>query len=106
MLQDPADPSSAALRQAAQRFTHALAQEAMLDRTARLEALVHAGGADPVFQLDQALVAAWPDAAGRAPSREVIWATEGTAPTALRLSAFDSEGRVLLQRSYGKHGDA
>jgi hypothetical protein len=62
--------------------------------------------AEPVFQCEAALAAAWPAAAGKAPQREIIWTVGGAASEAgLRLRAFDDAGRVLLRLSYGRGAD-
>jgi hypothetical protein len=96
------DPERHAMLGAAQRFTRALAAQAMLRATARIEAIVHAAEAEPVFLLEAALGAAWPPASGAAPRREVVWAREvAGGATELQLNAFDGEGRLLLRRSYG-----
>lgn len=97
------DPARA--RDAAHRFASALAAEALLDQTARLEATLAAdGGLEALFALEQALDLAWPR---QAPCCELIWATEA-AGEALRLRAFDEAGRLLLARAYcskgAKHG--
>lgn len=96
-----ADPASAGL--AARRFAAALAHEALLEQTARLEATL-TGGLEALLAVEQALDLAWPSAA---PACELIWATEA-APEALRLRAFDGDGRLLLAKVYPdqalKHG--
>lgn len=89
--------------EAARRFAAALAGEALLEQTARLEATLAAdGGLEALFAVEQALDLAWPSAA---PACEMIWATEETRE-ALRLCAFDEAGRLLLSRTFeGKrHG--
>ena len=57
-----------------------------------------------LLAVEQALDLAWPSAA---PACELIWATEA-APEALRLRAFDGDGRLLLAKVYPdqalKHG--
>jgi len=92
------------LRHAAERFTHALAAEALLADTARIEAVVHAAAADAVFRVEAALRGAWPIGAG-APQREVVWAIasppEAGDETRLQLRAFDGAGRLLLRRAFG-----
>ena len=98
---EPSNPASAG--DAARRFASALAAEALLDQTARLEATLAAdGGLEALFAVEQALDLAWPSAA---PSCELIWATE-QADEALSLRAFDEAGRLLLARVYkgSKHG--
>lgn len=97
------DPASAGA--AARRFASALAAEALVEQTARLEATLAAdGGLETLFAIEQALDLAWPSAA---PACELIWATEA-ADQALRLRAFDGAGRLLLSRAYPgkgvKHG--
>jgi hypothetical protein len=92
------DPARA--RDAAHRFASALAAEALLDQTARLEATLAADGLEALFALEQALDLAWPR---RTPSCELIWATE-TAAEVLRLRAFDDAGRLLLVRAYSSKG--
>jgi hypothetical protein len=92
-----------AIRRAARRFAQALAAEAMLPATARIEAWLSAEGPASLFTLDEALAAAWPPAAGAGPRHEVIWASGGGE--GLRLSAFDAAGRVLLRRSYAAGGE-
>ena len=87
------DPASAGL--AARRFAAALAQEALLEQTARLEATL-TGGLESLLAVEQALDLAWPSAA---PTCELIWATEA-APEGLRLRAYDEAGRLLLARAY------
>lgn len=99
----PSDPAGAGL--AARRFAAALAHEALLEQTARLEARLAAGGGlEALFAVEQALDLAWPSAA---PTCELIWAMEGAAE-ALSLRAFDEAGRLLLAQVYGgkglKHG--
>jgi hypothetical protein len=94
------DPEMLAIRRAARRFTEALAAQAMLAATARVEARLAAGGAGSLFGLDAALAAAWPQAVAAPPSHEVIWALAGGDGERLRLSAFDAAGRVLLRRTY------
>jgi len=92
------DPDTADLRCAARQFAGALAAEALLDATARVEARLNAGDADALFAVDEALSAAWPRDGSSPPRHEVIWASGGSPD--LRLSAFDAAGRVLLRRSY------
>jgi hypothetical protein len=90
-----------ALHRAARRFTDTLWSEDMLMATARIEAIVHAAEAEPVFLVEAALRAAWPSAAGVEPAHEVVWSRETAVGGAqLRLRAFDGEGRLLLRRSY------
>lgn len=95
------DPASAGT--AARRFAAALAHEALLEQTARLEATL-SGGLESLLAVEQALDLAWPSAA---PTCELIWAVE-PAPEALRLRAFDDAGRLLLAQVYPakalKHG--
>ncbi len=88
-------PSSAEGAGAAVRgFVSALDAKALLEHTARLEVVLGGGGAlETLLAVEEAL--AWPPGA---PSRELIWATEAGA---LRLSAYDQEGRLLLKRVYG-----
>lgn len=89
--------------EAARRFADALAAEALIEQTARLEATLAAdGGLETLFAVEQALDLAWPSAA---PTCEMIWATEA-AEDVLRLRAFDEAGRLLLSQGYrGKrHG--
>jgi len=89
--------------EAARRFADALAAEALIEQTARLEATLAAdGGLETLFAVEQALDLAWPSAA---PTCEMIWATEA-AEDVLRLRAFDEAGRLLLSQAYkGKrHG--
>ena len=89
------------LHRAARRFTDALSSEDMLVATARIEAVVHAAEAEPVFLVEAALRAAWPPAAGAEPAREVVWSRETAVGGAqVRLRAFDGDGRLLLRRSY------
>lgn len=89
------DPASAGL--AARRFAAALAAEALLEQTARLEATLAAhAGLEALFAVEQALDLAWPAAA---PTCELIWATEEAAET-LSLRAFDEAGRLLLAQAY------
>lgn len=102
-----ADPhfAPASARDAAHRFADALAGEALLDQTARLEATLAAdGGLEALFALEQALDLAWPCPT---PTCELIWATQA-ADEVLRLRAFDEAGRLLLVRAYcakgSKHG--
>jgi len=108
MTQDPSpspEPSHR-LRRAAERFTDALAAEALLADTARIEAVVHAAAADAVFRVEAALRRAWPAGAGT-PQHEVVWAT-AHAPedaTRLQLRAFDGAGRLLLRRAFGPKPD-
>ena len=99
----PDHPAAAGL--AARRFADALAAQALLAHTARLEAtLAPTAGLEALFAVEQALDLAWPSAA---PTCELIWATEAE-PEALRLRAYDGAGRVLLTRVYParalKHG--
>lgn len=100
MTSPNSDPETLAIRRAAARFTRALAAEAVLHATARVEARLAAGGAGSLFALDAALAAAWPQTLGAPPRHEVIWAPAGGDAEGLRLSAFDAAGRVLLRRSY------
>lgn len=89
--------------EAARRFADALAAEALIEQTARLEATLAAdGGLETLFAVEQALDLAWPSAA---PTCELIWATEA-ADEVLRFRAFDEAGRLLLSQGYkGKpHG--
>ena len=89
--------------EAARRFADALAAEALIEQTARLEATLAAdGGLETLFAVEQALDLAWPSAA---PTCEMIWATDA-AEDILRLRAFDEAGRLLLSQGYtGKrHG--
>ena len=94
------DNDTVAIRDAARRFTRALAAEAMLRATARVEARLVAGGAGSLFALDEALAAAWRQTECALPRHEVIWAPGDGDQEGLRLSAFDAAGRVLLRRSY------
>ena len=91
------DPASAGL--AARRFAAALAHEALLEQTARLEATL-TGGLEALLAVEQALDLAWPAAA---PACEMIWATE-EAPQTLALRAFDEAGRLLLAQAYRRGG--
>jgi len=92
-----------ALRSAARRFVRRLAAETGPDAAERIEVEVLTADAEPVFQCEAALAAAWPAAAGRAPRREIIWAAGGAGTGAgLRLQAFDAAGRLLLRLSYGR----
>ncbi len=100
MTSSISDPDTAAIRRAARRFTEALATEAMLHATVRVEARLNAEGAGTLFALDEALAAAWPRTEGALPRHEVIWATGAGDADGLRFSAFDAAGRVLLRRSY------
>lgn len=89
--------------EAARRFADALAAEALIEQTARLEATLAAdGGLETLFAVEQALDLAWPSAA---PTCEMIWATEA-AEDVLRLRAFDEAGRLLLSQGYKskRHG--
>lgn len=99
----PSDPpgDSQALSRAAHAFTELLAAEACLDLTARIEAVVHAAAAEPVFAVEAALRAAWPAAARAAPLGEVVWGLAVPADARLELQAFDAQGRLLLARRYG-----
>ena len=100
---EPAASPSLKAGEAARRFADALAAEALIEQTARLEATLAAnGGLETLFAVEQALDLAWPQAA---PTCELIWATE-PGPEALRLRAFDEAGRLLLARAYRrpKHG--
>jgi hypothetical protein len=98
MTTSNSDPQTRAVRRAAQRFAEALAARALLAATARVEAWLSAERPASLFAVDEALAAAWRRADGARPRHEVIWAS-GTG-VALRLSAFDAAGRVLLRRSY------
>lgn len=100
MTETSSDPDAGALSRAARRFTAALAEQAMLAATARLEARLEGLAEVPVLQFDAALAAAWPDGAPP-PRSEVIWALGASACPALSLCAFDEAGRVLLRRTYG-----
>jgi hypothetical protein len=91
-------PDTTAIRRAARQFTKALAAEAVLHVTARVEAQLNADGTGSLFAVDEALSSAWPKDRATPPRHEVIWAAGG--PRDLRLSAFDATGRVLLRRSY------
>jgi hypothetical protein len=100
LLCDPADAGGAA-----RRFADALSAQALLDQTARLEAVLAAdGGLEALFAVEQALDLAWPR---RVPACELIWATEGSEHP-LRLRAFDEAGRLLMACVYPakdlKHG--
>jgi hypothetical protein len=98
MTSSTTDPDTAAIRRAARRFTGALAAEALLHATARVEARLNALDAGSLFAVDDALSSAWPPDGAAPPRHEVIWAVGGAQD--LRLSAFDAAGRVLLRRSY------
>lgn len=75
-------------------FVRALVAEALFEHTARLEVTLGGGGAlETLLAVERALT--WPPGG---PSRELIWATEAGA---LRLSAYDGSGRLLLKRDYG-----
>lgn len=95
--------------QAAGRFARALRSEARLDDTARLEATLYcARTIDRLLAMERALAAAWSTVTDAQPAQEVVWAmdTAPRAPTeALRLRAFDREGRLLLRRTYFADGD-
>ncbi|THD81697.1 MAG: hypothetical protein E7812_02435 [Phenylobacterium sp.] len=102
MTQTSRYPETRALRRAARRFTHALTAEDLLGDTARIEAVVHAAEAEPVFLFEAALRAAWPRASDGAPRREVVWAADNAPDDAfLQVRAFDGGGRLLLCRTYG-----
>jgi hypothetical protein len=95
-----ADPDSPAAL-AARRFAQALAWTDLLAVTARVEATLHAAGAlEELFALEDGFRRAW--TSGRPPFCEMLWAGEGAGLDlgALRLSAFDEAGRVLLRRTY------
>lgn len=93
---DPS-PSPQGAGAAVRGFVSALAAKSLLEHTARLEVILGGGGAlETLMAVEEAL--AWPPGA---PSRELIWATEAGA---LKLSAFDQEGRLLLKRVYGGDG--
>jgi hypothetical protein len=95
----PDHPAAAGL--AARRFADALAAQALLTHTARLEAtLAPTAGLEALFAVEQALDLAWPAAA---PACEMIWATE-EAPQTLALRAFDEAGRLLLAQAYRRGG--
>jgi hypothetical protein len=94
------DTQNLAIRRAARSFTRALAADAMVPRTARLEAVVYAGAADSLFSVDHALIGAWPQDGEAPPRHEVIWARDAGDLDGLRLSAFDASGRLLLRRTY------
>src|SRR5258705_10105985 len=98
MTSSISDLDTAAIRRAARRFTGALAAEALLHATARVEARLNACDAGALFAVDDALSSAWPADGAAPPRHEVIWAAGGAQD--LRLSAFDAAGRVLLRRSY------
>lgn len=96
-LDPPPSPEGAGA--AVRGFVSALAAKSLLAHTARLEVILGGGGAlETLIAVEAAL--AWPS---DAPSRELIWATEAGA---LKLSAFDQDGRLLLKRVYGSadHG--
>ena len=102
-VSEPNASQSLKAGEAARRFADALAAEALLEQTARLEATLAAdGGLEALFAVEQALDLAWPSAA---PACELIWATEAAEET-LRLRAFDEAGRLLLARAYkgASHG--
>ena len=88
---------------AARRFARVLSNESLMQHTARLEATLFAGGSlEQLFTVEAALDAAWSSETEARPQRELVWATEDgeAAIDVLRLSAFDSDGRVLLRRTY------
>jgi hypothetical protein len=90
---DPS-PSPEGAGAAVRGFVSALAAKALLEHTARLEVVLGGGGAlETLIAVEQAL--GW---AADAPARELIWATEAGA---LRLNAYDQDGRLLLKRVYG-----
>ncbi|ODT64177.1 MAG: hypothetical protein ABS77_01410 [Phenylobacterium sp. SCN 69-14] len=99
----PDHPAAAGL--AARRFADALAAQALLAHTARLEAtLAPTAGLEALFAVEQALDLAWPAAA---PACEMIWATEAAPQTrtpTLALRAFDEAGRLLLAQAYRRGG--
>jgi hypothetical protein len=92
---------SRAGRRAAQRFARELASCALLRRTARIEAVVHAARAEPVFLLEAALRSAWDRALGGIRLGEITWAANGAqgAPQ-MQLQAFDAKGQLLLRSVY------
>jgi hypothetical protein len=95
---------------AAGRFARDLIGEALLDQTDRLEATLYcARTVDRLLAMERALAAAWSAVTDATPSQELVWAMDGAAaraPTeALRLRAFDREGRLLLRRTYFAEGD-
>ena len=101
MTQTSTDPETRALRRAARGFTRALTAKALIDCTVRIEAVVHAAAAEPVFLFEAALRAAWPNASDGALRREVVWAADsGPDDTILHVRAFDDVGRLLLRRTY------
>lgn len=88
-LSDPPDAGNAV-----RGFVRTLVSQALFEHTARLEVTLGGGGAlETLLAVERALT--WPPAG---PSRELIWATEAGA---LRLSAYDEAGRLLLKRDYG-----
>lgn len=101
------EPSQAAPAVAARRFAQVLSREDLLEHTARLEATLYAGGSlEQLFTVEAALDAAWSSQTELRPQRELVWATEDSEGEldALKLSAFDSDGRVLLRRTYFADG--
>lgn len=92
------DLDTVQVRHAARQFTGALAAEALLCATARVEARLNAENPASLFAVDEALSSAWPPGGVSLPRQEVIWAS-GRAQN-LRFSAFDADGRVLLRRTY------
>ena len=101
----PQDPSQAPSSSgdpdagsAVRGFVRTLVSQALFEHTARLEVTLGGGGAlETLLAVERALT--WPP---EGPSRELIWATEAGA---LRLSAYDQAGRLLLKRDYGgRHG--
>lgn len=91
----PEDPDAGG---AVRGFVRTLVSEALFEHTARLEVTLGGGGAlETLLAVERALT--WPP---EGPSRELIWATEAGA---LRLSAYDEAGRLLLKCDYGRcHG--
>lgn len=89
-----ASPSPEGAGAAVLGFVSALAAKSLLPLTARLEVVLGGGGAlETLIAVERALAGA-----AETPTRELIWATEAGA---LRLNAYDQDGRLLLKRVYG-----
>ena len=71
-------------------------------RTAKLETtLFTKGSIDRLFLLETAIIAGWPG--GMAPPRHELRCDPRGGET-LRLAAFDAEGELLLEQSFGLTG--
>jgi len=102
----PASDVTAAAATAATSFARALSAEALLESTSRVQVTLHAAGSlEALFAVEHAFASAWSDETPERPVHELIWATAQPSDEEqiLKLCAFDSAGRALLERTFSSN---